>query len=98
MPTYTYRREDGSTFEVFQKITDDPLEECPDTGQPVERVISGGQPPIFKGSGFYETDYKKNGGDAPAGGQESGSESGDETSASTGDSDGASGDGSDGDP
>lgn len=61
MPTYTYRREDGSTFEVFQKITDDPLEVCPETGQPVERVISGGQPPIFKGSGFYETDYKKDG-------------------------------------
>lgn len=62
MPTYEYRREDGTTFEVFQKITDDPLEECPETGQPVERVISGGQRPIFKGSGFYETDYVKNNG------------------------------------
>lgn len=62
MPTYEYRREDGSTFEVFQKITDDPLEECPETGQPVERMISGGQRPIFKGSGFYETDYVKNNG------------------------------------
>ena len=85
MPTYTYRREDGSTFEVFQKITDDPLEECPDTGQPVERVISGGQPPIFKGSGFYETDYKKNGGDSTSAGPENGSDSGTETSSSTGD-------------
>ena len=62
MPTYEYRREDGSTFEVFQKITDDPLETCPDTGQPVERLISGGQRPIFKGSGFYETDYVKGNG------------------------------------
>lgn len=96
MPTYTYRREDGSTFEVFQKITDDPLEECPDTGQPVERVISGGQPPIFKGSGFYETDYKKNGGDSSASGQESGSDAGEGTS-SGGDSTDTSGSSSDGD-
>jgi putative FmdB family regulatory protein len=75
MPTYEYRREDGSTFEVFQKITDDPLEECPDTGQPVKRVISGGQRPIFKGSGFYETDYVKNNG--------SGNESNNGSSSST---------------
>lgn len=97
MPTYTYRREDGSTFEVFQKITDDPLEECPDTGQPVERVISGGQPPIFKGSGFYETDYKKNGGDSSATGQESGSDGGESTSSGSGDSTEASDSSSDGD-
>jgi predicted nucleic acid-binding Zn ribbon protein len=38
MPTHTYRRDDGTTFEVQQKITDDPLRECPETGQPVERV------------------------------------------------------------
>jgi putative FmdB family regulatory protein len=42
MPTYAYRREDGTTFEVRQKITDDPLEECPETGQSVDRLISGG--------------------------------------------------------
>lgn len=75
MPTYEYRREDGTTFEVFQKITDDPLEVCPETGQPVERLISGGQPPIFKGSGFYETDYKKDGGVGSGG--EDGSADGD---------------------
>lgn len=57
MPTYEYQRKDGTTFEAFQKITDDPLETCPETGQPVQRLISGGQRPIFKGSGFYETDY-----------------------------------------
>jgi putative FmdB family regulatory protein len=40
MPTYTYRRDDGTTFDVQQKITDDPLRECPETGQPVERIIT----------------------------------------------------------
>lgn len=83
MPTYEYRREDGSTFEVFQKITDDPLEVCPETGQPVERVISGGQPPIFKGSGFYETDYKKDGSGDPAS-QDSGSSTEGETASGDG--------------
>lgn len=41
MPTYTYRREDGTTFETRQNITEDPLTECPDTGQSVERIITG---------------------------------------------------------
>lgn len=41
MPTYTYRREDGTTFETRQNITEDPLTECPETGQPVERIITG---------------------------------------------------------
>ena len=63
MPTYVYRREDGTTFEVFQRISDDPLKTDPETGQPVERVIGGGAGLIFKGSGFYETDYvRKSGG------------------------------------
>lgn len=41
MPTYVYRRTDGTTFETQQRITEDPLEECPETGQPVERIITG---------------------------------------------------------
>lgn len=41
MPTYVYRREDGTTFKQHQSITDDALEECPETGQPVERIITG---------------------------------------------------------
>lgn len=57
MPTYIYRRADGTTFERFQRITDDPLTTDPDTGEPVTRVISGGAGVQFKGSGFYETDY-----------------------------------------
>lgn len=56
MPIYEYRRADGSTFEVIQKFTDEPLTKDPDTGKPVERVYSA--PAIhFKGSGFHNTDY-----------------------------------------
>lgn len=61
MPTYVYRRPDGTTFEVFQKISDDPLTEDPDTGAPVRRVISGGAGLQFKGDGFYLTDYARKG-------------------------------------
>lgn len=55
MPIYTYRREDGSTFDTQQKFLDEPLKVCPTTGQKVVRVV---QPAgvIFKGSGFYVTD------------------------------------------
>lgn len=62
MPTYVYRREDGTTFEIEQRITEDALETCPTTGQKVERVISGSAGLIFKGSGFYLTDYARNNG------------------------------------
>lgn len=56
MPIYEYRRPDGSTFEVIQKFSDDPLTVDPETGVPVERVLSA--PAIhFKGSGFHNTDY-----------------------------------------
>ncbi len=56
MPTYEYEREDGTRFEIKQKITDDPLEVCPDTGQKVKRLLSA---PAFhlKGTGWYKTDY-----------------------------------------
>jgi len=61
MPTYVYRREDGTTFEVEQRITDPPLTHCPTTGQRVERIITGSAGLIFKGSGFYLTDYARKG-------------------------------------
>lgn len=61
MPTYEYRREDGTTFEVFQRISEDPLTVDPETGQKVSRVIGGGAGLIFKGSGFYLTDYARKG-------------------------------------
>ena len=56
MPIYEYRRADGSTFEVMQKFSDDPLTHDPETGDPVERVF---RPPAihFKGKGFHNTDY-----------------------------------------
>ena len=59
MPTYVYKREDGTTFEVMQKMSDEPLETCPTTGQDVKRVIGGGAGLIFKGNGFYLTDYAR---------------------------------------
>lgn len=63
MPTYEYRREDGSIFEIRQGINDKPLEKCPDTGQKVIRLISGGGGVVYKGDGWYVTDYKdKSGG------------------------------------
>jgi predicted nucleic acid-binding Zn ribbon protein len=56
VPVYEYKRPDGTTFEIMQKMTDPPLAEDPDTGLPVTRVFH----PIavhFKGKGFYNTDY-----------------------------------------
>lgn len=56
MPIYEYKRPDGSTFEVVQSFSDDPLTHDPDTGAPVERVLHA--PALhFKGKGFYNTDY-----------------------------------------
>ena len=75
MPTYSYRREDGTVFDVFQRITDDALTVDPETGQPVERIISGGAGLQFKGTGFYLTDYVR---------KDSKSESSDRTSQATG--------------
>ena len=58
MPVYTYRRDDGTSFDVRQKFLDEALQICPSTGQAVSRVI---QPAgiIFKGSGFYVNDNNK---------------------------------------
>lgn len=60
MPTYEYEREDGTRFEISQKITEDALELCPETGQKVKRLISGGNFHL-KGSGWYKTDYGSSG-------------------------------------
>lgn len=61
MPTYDYKCLDcGYTFEYFQSITDEPLSVCPNCGGVVKRLIGAGAGPIFKGSGFYQTDYKNN--------------------------------------
>lgn len=59
MPTYEYKcLECGHQFEMFQKITESPINECPQCKGHVKRLIGMGAGPIFKGSGFYQTDYK----------------------------------------
>ena len=58
MPTYEYECEaSGKRFERFQKMSDAPLRKCPECGGPARRLISAGGAVIFKGSGFYATDY-----------------------------------------
>lgn len=57
MPTYEYQCESCGTFDCFQKITADPLAHCPECGGEVKRLISYNPHIIFKGSGFYVTDY-----------------------------------------
>jgi putative FmdB family regulatory protein len=60
MPTYEYECSHcGHRFEAFQKITDKPLTDCPKCNKKVKRLISSGAGIIFKGSGFYATDYRK---------------------------------------
>lgn len=61
MPTYDYRCPDGHDFELFQKMTDKPRAKCPVCGKSATRQISGGAALHFKGSGFYITDYGKDG-------------------------------------
>ena len=60
MPTYEYEcRACGHTCEVFQRITETPKRKCPECGkQRLKRLIGAGAGFIFKGSGFYETDYR----------------------------------------
>ena len=70
MPIYEYRCDNGHTFEVLQRMTDDPLTSCSTCEAPLQRVFH----PVavhFKGSGFYTTDYGKKG----AGGSNSDSSS-----------------------
>lgn len=98
MPTYEYRCDacDGR-FEEFQKMSDDPVETCPECGEPeAERLMSAGAGLVFKGSGFYETDYKRadrgdsGGGEDASGGDDGGSDT--EASGGDGGSPGAAGD------
>ena len=61
MPTYDYKCKNcNDTFEHFQKMTDDPLKVCDKCGGSLVRLIGTGLTPVFKGKGFYETDYKNN--------------------------------------
>ncbi|HOW58488.1 MAG TPA: zinc ribbon domain-containing protein [Candidatus Omnitrophota bacterium] len=60
MPTYVYECSAcGYSFEKFQSMTEKPLRKCPECGKnKAQRVISGGAGVLFKGSGFYQTDYR----------------------------------------
>ncbi|MGD2135608.1 MAG: zinc ribbon domain-containing protein [Gemmatimonadales bacterium] len=70
MPTYHYVCPEGHDFERFEKkISDRSRRKCPECGKMATRQISGGAGLIFKGSGFYVTDYKQ-GGEAAKGGEE----------------------------
>jgi len=61
MPTYDYRCDAcGHEMDKFQGITEPALKKCPACGKPkLRRLIGSGAGIIFKGSGFYETDYKR---------------------------------------
>ncbi len=94
MPIYEYRRPDGTTFEVLQKFSDEPLTADPETGAPVERVF---RPPAihFKGKGFHNTDYgtRKRNREKESSSSDGGGESKSDHSSSSGsDSSGGSGD------
>ncbi|MDI6894797.1 MAG: FmdB family zinc ribbon protein [Bacillota bacterium] len=58
MPVYEYECEHCGTFEVYRSITAEPLEECPQCGGKVRKLISRHVSIIFKGSGFHTTDYR----------------------------------------
>jgi putative FmdB family regulatory protein len=69
MPTYDYKcTKCGYTFELFQSMSAEPEKECPKCKGLVKRLIGSGAGTIFKGTGFYETDYKNkgNGGSTPS--------------------------------
>jgi putative FmdB family regulatory protein len=81
MPTYEYRcPECGSQFEKIQRMSDEPGAECPECGAAAERRMSAGAGFLFKGSGFYITDYRSDGykqaAKSESGGSDSKSESG----------------------
>ncbi|MFW5690970.1 MAG: FmdB family zinc ribbon protein [Chloroflexota bacterium] len=86
-----YRREDGSTFTIRQKFSDDPLTVDPETGQMVQRIVQSAGI-IFKGAGFYVNDSRgskaslngasKNGSSSQNGSSESAVSSADTTSSS----------------
>ena len=62
MPTYEYECEQcGHVFEAFQSMSDKHLETCPECSGKVRRLIGTGAGLIFKGSGFYATDYRSEG-------------------------------------
>ena len=71
MPTYEYAcPKCGHQFEQFQSMRDEPLKKCPKCGKTgLKRLVGGGAGLIFKGTGFYITDYKNKGAGKKEGGE-----------------------------
>jgi len=60
MPTYEYEcKSCKHSFEKFQSMSDEPIKVCPKCGKEVRKLFGSGSGVIFKGTGFYETDYKR---------------------------------------
>jgi putative FmdB family regulatory protein len=91
MPIYEYRCDNGHTFDVLQRMSDEALTACEVCGAPVQKVLHA--PAVhFKGSGFYTTDYGKkksgsNGGEKKDKVESNGSSSGDSSSSDSSGSD-----------
>lgn len=58
MPTYEYECKKCGRFEHFQRITDEKLKRCPTCKGAIKRLLGSGAGIIFKGTGFYQTDYR----------------------------------------
>jgi putative FmdB family regulatory protein len=58
MPTYEYRCPKGHEFDLFQRMSDPPRADCPECGAESVRLLSSGAGFLFKGEGFYITDYR----------------------------------------
>ncbi len=88
MPTYEYRCPNGHEFEEFQRMSDPPVATCPECGAQAERLLSAGAGLLFKGSGFYITDYRsesyKKAAEKEKGGSSSTSSSSSSSSSSSG--------------
>jgi putative FmdB family regulatory protein len=83
MPTYGYRCQScGTRFEVWQKMSDDPLTTCPTCGGPVRRLLYPAGI-VFKGSGFYSTDHRSGSTSDTSSASESGSGAGSSSSEKT---------------
>lgn len=86
MPTYDYRCDAcGHEFDVFQSIMDPALRKCPKCKkQKLRRLIGAGSGIIFRGSGFYETDYKRSRASGGGSSEKSGEKGGSDKSGETG--------------
>ena len=99
MPTYEYRCSNGHEFDLFQRMSDEPRAACPECGEFAKRLMSAGAGLIFKGEGFYITDYRSDAykkaasSDREATSSENKASGGDSGSDSGGDSGGKSGEG-----